>query len=350
LWLQIANIFQWADWQVAFGLHPFPTAAPARTALSLCWLWLAVLGLRRLWRFDVRLGRGLAVLLVSASLGVAVWLNLRAGPTFGVGVLADGATHEARERDYFFVLAFWTWGVLAAAGLTALAASLARRLPAPVALLPFALVLVPVLANRQVTDRTREPVASLPRTYARLLLDAVPPGGVLVTAGDNDSFPLWYLQQVEDYRSDVAVVTMPLLGATWYRTQLAAQHLIDPTSVERWPGSSAALRSVMQHAQRARRPVRVSTLLDATDRRHLDPASGWALQGLVYAPDSSAGAGRTTLDLRALRRSREALPTGALAPLPAHADPAARTTAELLRCTQVTTLADTVLVSGCGGA
>jgi hypothetical protein len=305
--------------------------------------------LRRVWRFDARLGRGLAVLLASATLGVAVWLNLRAGPTFGIGVLPDGAPHEARERDYFFVLAFWAWGVLAAAGVVALAASLARRLPAPVAVLPFVLALVPVLANRPVADRTREPVSSLPRTYARLLLDAVPPGGVLVTAGDNDSFPLWYLQQVEEYRTDVAVVTVPLLGATWYRAQLAAQRLLDDGAVERWPGSGAALRSVMQNASRARRPVRVSTLLAATDRRRLDPGSGWALQGLVYAPDSVAPAGRTTLDLRALRTSRDLLPVGALDSLPAHADPAAHTAQELLRCTLLTTHTDTLLVSGCSG-
>ncbi|MFO0242703.1 protein O-mannosyl-transferase family [Gemmatimonas sp.] len=349
LWLQVANVFQWADWQVAFAAHPFPTAAFGRTALSLCWVWLAALGLRRVWHVDARLGRGLAVLLASATLGVAVWLNLRAGPTFGVGVLPDGAPHEARERDYFFVLAFWAWGVLAAAGVAALAAGLARRLPAPVALLPFALVLVPVLGNRPVADRTREPVASLPRTYARLLLDAVPPGGVLVTGGDNDSFPLWYLQQVEEYRTDVAVVTVPLLGASWYRAQLAAQRLLDGRAVTPWPGSSASLRGVMQSARMARRPVRVSTLLEASDRRRLDPASGWALQGLVYAPDSTVPGGRTALDLRALRASRDLLPVGALDPLPVHADPAAHTAQELLRCTQLTTRTDTLLVSGCNG-
>lgn len=349
LWLQLANVFQWADWQVAFGLHPLPTAALGRTALSVCWAWLGALGLLRVWRFESRVGRAMAVVLASGTLGVALWLNLRAGPSFGIGVLPAGAQHEARERDYFFVLGFWAWGVLAGSGLAALSGTLARRLPAPVAILPLALVMVPVLANRAVADRSTEPVASLPRTYARLLLDAVPPGGVLLAAGDNDTFPLWYLQQVEEYRSDVAVVTVPLLGASWYRATVSRQRLLDSALVEPWRGLDATLSAVMREATARRRPVRVSALLSRADRVRANPAYGWALQGLVYAPDSSAAFGETVLDQRALRATRDQVPPGALQPLPRHADPAASTAQELLRCTTVSSLADSLLVSGCGG-
>jgi len=277
LWLQLGNLFEWADWQVAIGVHPHPEPAVARTLLSVSWAWLGVLGLRRLWRYEARVGRGMAVLLASATVGVALWLNLRAGPSFGVGVLPDDAVHEARERDYFFALGFWTWGLLAGAGLTAVATALARRLPAPVALLPFSLALVPVLANRPVADRTAEPVATLPRTYARLLLDAVPSGGILVAGGDNDTFPLWYLQQVEDVRADVTVVTVPLLGAEWYRAGLARAGVLPRALVTPWAGPEATLAAVMQSARRLRRPLRVSTLLEAGDRRRLDERTGWAL-------------------------------------------------------------------------
>jgi hypothetical protein len=349
LWLQLGNVFQWADWQVAFGLHPQPTAGLWRTSITVLWCWFAGLGVRQLWRHDARVGRAMLLLLLTASFGVAVWLNMRAGPTFGVGILPEGAVHEARERDYFFVLAFWAWGLLAGVGVSAIAATLARRLPAPVALLPFALVLVPVIGNRDVADRTREPVATLPRTYARLLLDAVPRNGVLIAAGDNDSFPLWYLQVVEEYRADVTVVTVPLMGATWYRESLARHQLLAQEAVTRWPGLSAVLRSVMIHAEGRRRAVRVSTLLTRKDRVLLDPTRGWALQGLVYAPDSLLAAGTTGLDLAALRRSREQVPASALAPLPPAADPAAETVQELLRCTRLSTMVDSLLVSGCGG-
>lgn len=350
LWLQLGNVFQWADWQVAFGLHPYPTAHPARTSLTVLWVWLAILGLRHVWRHDARVGRAMLLLVLSASFGVAVWLNMRAGPTFAVGLLPSGTPHEARERDYFFVLAFWGWGLLAGAGLSAMATALGKRLPAAVAMLPLALVVVPVVANRTVADRTREPMATLPRTYARLMLDAVPLRGVLIAGGDNDSFPLWYLQQVEEYRPDVTVVTVPLLGATWYREMLVDRQLLAAEAVARWPGQGAALRSIMIRSEGARRAVRVSTLLSRSDRLLLDPARGWVLQGLVYAPDRVLGAGRTGLDLPALLRSRASVPIGALQPLPPGADPAAQTAQELLRCTQVSTPADSLLVSGCGGA
>ncbi len=349
LWLQVGNFFQWADWQVAFGLHPLPTAALGRTTLSVLWAWLALLGVRAVWRHDARVGRGMIVLLVSATLGVVCWLNMRAGPSFGVGVLPPGAGHEARERDYFFVLGFWAWGLMAGAGAASLATTLARRLPAPVALAPLLVVLVPLIANHPVADRTREPMASLPRTYARLLLDAVPRNGILLAGGDNDTFPLWYLQQVEDYRSDVAIVTVPLLGAEWYRAELAARRLLAPEAVSRWPGTDAVLRSVMIRAAAARRPVRVSTLLGRVDRNRLDPASGWALQGLVYAPAATAAAQTVVLDVPALRAQREQVPRAALAPLPPASDPAAHTAQELLRCTTITNPADPLLVSGCNG-
>jgi hypothetical protein len=291
----------------------------------------------------------MAVLLGSGTLGVAYWLNLRAGPTFGVGVLPDGALHEARERDYFLVLGFWAWGLLAGVGVASVAAALRRRVPAPVAVLPLAAVLVPLLANRDVADRRREPVAGLPRTYARLLLESIPPNGVLVSAGDNDTFPLWYLQQVEELRPDVSIVTVPLLGAPWYRASLAAAGLLGDDMAHAWPGMAGALRSVMAQARAEGRAVRVSTWLAKGDRVRLDPGAGWALEGLVFAPSRDLPAGSTGLDLAVLRRNAAQVPLSALTALPPGSDPAAEMAQTLLRCAQVTTLADPLLVSGCNG-
>lgn len=347
LWLQLANVFEWADWQVAFGVHPFPTPSLPRTLLSLSFVWLAALGLRAVWRHEARVGRAMAVLLLCGTAGVACWLNMRAGPTFGGSFIPAGAAHEARERDYFFVLGFWSWGLLAGAGLAAISAAIAKRLPAPLATLPLLIGAVPLVANRTVMDRTREPIASMPRTYARLLLDAVPQRGVLLAGGDNDTFPLWYLQQVEDYRSDVTVVTVPLLGAAWYRDALAARRLLPPEAVHSWPGLEAALRSVMIHATEDGREVRVSALLSRADRNRVDRTQGWALQGLVYAPSVTTAPGAITLDAAALARAREQVPRSVLAPVPVGADPAVAQMQALLRCTQVQRIDDPLLVSSC---
>jgi len=347
LWLQLANVFEWADWQIAFGVHPFPTPSAPRTLLTLSFVWLAALGLRTVWRYEARVGRAMLVLLLSGTMGVACWLNLRLGPTFGGSFIPAGAVHEARERDYFFVLGFWSWGLLAGAGLAAIASAFAKRLPAPIAALPLLLGAVPLVANRTVMDRTREPIAMMPRTYARLLLDAVPQRGVLLAAGDNDTFPLWYLQQVEDYRSDVTVVTVPLLGATWYREALAARRLLPSEAARSWPGLEATLRSVMIYATDDGRDVRVSTLLARADRQRIDRTQGWALQGLVYAPSAGTAPGAITLDAPALARAREQVPRAVLAPIPAGADPAVAQMQSLLRCTQVVRIDDPLLVSSC---
>ncbi|MCC6241565.1 MAG: DUF2723 domain-containing protein [Gemmatimonadaceae bacterium] len=349
LWLQLGNVFEWADWQVAFGLHPEPAPSFARTTLSVLWVWLGALGLRALFRHEARVGRAMTVLLLSGTFGVALWLNLRAGPSYGQPLLPVGALHEARERDYFFVLGFWAWGLCAGAGMTAMTRALARRLPAPIALLPLALAAVPVLANRPVMDRTREPAATLPRTIGRLLLSSVPPNAVLYVAGDNDAFPLWYLQQVESMRSDVLVVTVPLLGAPWYRHELARRHrLLPSSSVGSWPGMNQVLAQTAGAARRSFRPIRVSVALTSAERIALDPSTGWVLEGLVWAPNSTVAAGASGLDLAAMRRQAEQVPPSAFLPI-VGADPVYGQMQALLRCALVTGLADTLLVGTCNG-
>ena len=350
LWLQLGNVFEWADWQVAFGAHPYAGPAWSRTSLSVLWLWLATLGIRRLWQHDARVARALLLLLLSGTFGVALWLNLYAGPSFGAGVLADSATHEARERDYFFVLGFWAWGMLAGVGLVAVATRLARRVSSPIANAVLAVAAVPLLINGPVLDRRREPAASIPRVFARMLLDAVPVNGVLVAAGDNDTFPLWYLQQDEAYRVDVTVVTAPLLAARWYREQLASRaHLLTPKPGARWTGQPDALRAVGEAAMQSVRALRVSVLLRSDERRMLDPASGWALQGLVYAPTNAVVSGALQLDRTALARATEQIPGSALAPLPPGTDAAIQQLQDVLRCMRVVRLTDPLLVSTCNG-
>ncbi len=349
LWLQFGNVFEWADWQVAFGLHRVPSPSWSRTPLTLLWGWLALLGVRGLWRHDARVGRAMALLLLCGTLGVATWLNLKAGPTYGSGVLADSVVREARERDYFFVLGFWAWGLSAGAGLAVIAARLATRLPAVIAPVAYAVAAVPLVANGPAMDRTREPMASLPRTFGRLLLDAVPQNGVLFTAGDNDSFPLWYLQQVEDYRSDVTVVTIPLLRAAWYREQIATRTRLLPASSGAAVSQLEALQTIATSAAANRRSVRVSALLSAMDRNRVSARVGWALQGLVYAPDSLLRPGTMGLDMPALARARDHVPPALLMTLPVEADAAAFQMQALLRCTQVVAPADPLLVSACGG-
>jgi hypothetical protein len=140
-----------------------------------------------------------------------------------------------RDRDYFFLWSFSAWGVWASLGLVAIWDSLAaligeeritvgrevierpaRRslvIAAPV----LALSLIPLFTNWSKASRAGQTDTA---DFARDLLNSVEPYGVLITVGDNDTFPLWYAQEVEGVRRDVVVANTSLLNTDWYTRQL----------------------------------------------------------------------------------------------------------------------------------
>ena len=348
LWLQLGNLFQWADWQVAFGFHPSVAPGITRTPLTVLWALLGALGIRHIWQRDARIGRAMLVLVSAALVGVVVWLNLRAGPSFGAGILPENAQHEARERDYFFALGFWTWGLLAGVGL----APIAQRFVNKQRVAAFAILAVaalPLVANFRATNRNTLPDSILPRTVAQGLLDAVPDSGILVLAGDNDTFPVWYLQRVERYRTDVGVVSAPLLGAQWYRRELVQQSLLQAGFAGDWRGLGETLRSVAAIADSTGRELRVSTLLPRNQRIQIDPAAGWVLQGLVYAPLVQVAPTATQVDREALAVVGPTMPRSAFLPVSPGGGSATRVMQSLLRCTQANDLTDSLLVTRCNG-
>ena len=303
VWLQLANVAQYADWQMALGWGRGIFTSPARVIATLVFVALAGVGARAMRRDARRLADALLVLLVCGTLGVAAYLNLKAGASLGWtgGSVSDAMPHEARERDYFFVLGFWAWGCLAGYG--ALAITRARRWPAWSAL---AVALVPLAGNWTVSDRSREPEASAARRVARALLESAPRGALLFLAGDNDSYPLWYAQQVHGERPDVALVTLPLLSANWYATEVARRTGL------RWEAEAAVRGTRWRHEQQAAliaraaratgRPVAASPLLSADERAVL--GAGWTLSGVVYVAHDPAD----------FRRQRAAIDSASTAP------------------------------------
>ena len=108
--------------------------------------------------------------------------------------------------------------------------------------------------------------------------------------GDNDTYPLWYLQQVEQVRSDVTPVTMPLLPAEWYGVEIGRRTGL------RWPSGGVVRGAQWQHqelaakiaesARRSGRPVAVSPAMTSMERALL--GSRWALMGAVYVAGGPA--------------------------------------------------------------
>ena len=277
-WLQIGNLIQYADWQVAAGLSDVPGPSLLRTPFTVVMAVAAVYGAAWHRRGDPRSFRVFVCLLLAATLGVIAVLNLRAGPSYGWGVLPDGAMREARERDYFFALAFALCGLWAGLGVVRLALGARgtrwRHLILGVAALP-------VVLNWQANDRRRLPDAVLASSLGHALLLSAPPDAVLVTAGDNDSYASWFTQYVEGYRPDVATVVSPLLGARWYREELRRRHaLLDSAVAAHWHGEEPTLAAIAAAARRHHRPLMVSSSLERSRRSAM--GSAWKFGGLGY--------------------------------------------------------------------
>jgi len=134
---------------------------------------------------------------------------------------------QPRERDYSYVgsfLAFSIWiGIGAAAIMEKLKQFVKNTSITPklnIAIIALLVVLIPgvmLQANYQEHDRSGNYVAW---DYSYNLLQSCEPNGIIFTNGDNDTFPLWYLQEVEGVRKDVTVANLSLLNTPWYIKQL----------------------------------------------------------------------------------------------------------------------------------
>jgi hypothetical protein len=234
---QFEMYWQYFDWQWSRGIDPSETPSSARRPFSVLFLALGGLGLWAAWRSDRAVFVYLASLAALLTVGLVVYLNFRYGYSLAPEI-TDPSQHEVRERDYFYVGGFLVWGVLAGIGLAwtwhALASLLhsARRhlATAPV----LALAFMPLVLNWSWASRSGDYAA---RDWAYDLLMSVEPYAVLFTNGDNDTFPLWYLQEVEGIRRDVTVIVGQYLFTDWYPRQLA--HLTRPENQRPYDPSPA---------------------------------------------------------------------------------------------------------------
>ena len=248
LWIQVGNLFEYADWQVALSLEPSPPPSWLRTPFTLAYAVLGAIGFA--WHRSVHRvsWRAMTTLFVFATLGVVAYLNMKASPSYGHGFLPADAKHEARERDYFFSLAFVCWGLWAGSG----AVSMLRRFGRRGAIAGVAVAALPFVLNYSAVDRSAAPAATAARDSAMRILGPAPRNAVVFAYGDNDTYPVWYAQSVEGIRTDVTSVTVPLLGARWYRAELRRRYgLLESLA---WKGQDSVVAQICRMATRQGRP------------------------------------------------------------------------------------------------
>jgi transmembrane protein TMEM260 (protein O-mannosyltransferase) len=215
---QLGNFWQYFTWQFARDWGRLSGVATGVFAA------LGLYGLGALWKSDRRAGIAGIALLGTLSVALVFYMNFK----YGFSQYLDQANlpREVRERDYFFIGSFSVFGAFVACGLGAAMQGIvdglrdrgsdtARWAAASAVLL---LPLVPVVGNHTTASRAHETMA---RDFAYDMLNSVEPYGVLITAGDNDTFPLWYAQEVEGIRPDVTLANLSLMNTDWHLRQLA---------------------------------------------------------------------------------------------------------------------------------
>ncbi len=223
LWLQLQNYLQYFDWQWANGLATSRTFfAWQRLPFTILFTSLGIYGMQVMKRRDSGMYWLLLLLWLTTGFVLMAYINFKPGFSIGYQQFPDPNMHEVRERDYFYTVSYQVWGLFAGVGIAGLYQLIRRefRAPAPAAGGVLALALLPFALNFTAASRSYSKDARLARDFAHDLLQSVEPYGILFTNGDNDTFPLWYLQEVEEIRQDVSVVNLSLGNTDWYIRQL----------------------------------------------------------------------------------------------------------------------------------
>ena len=146
----------------------------------------------------------------------------------GIGIIiySNQPPNEPRERDYVLVGSIFTYCIWIGMAVNALFAGFTKyKLNSKVALgLASVLVLTaPILMGTQNFDDHSRKDHYASRDYASNFLNSVEENAIIFTYGDNDTYPLWYAQEVEEIRTDVRVVNLSLIAVDWYINKLRSK-------------------------------------------------------------------------------------------------------------------------------
>jgi hypothetical protein len=130
---------------------------------------------------------------------------------------------QPRERDYAYAGSFYAFAIWIGLGVLAIAEFLNKKVnPKMGAIIATVVCLLaaPILMASQEWDDHDRSTKTTPRDMAANYLQSCAPNAILFSYGDNDTYPLWYAQEVEGIRPDVRIVNLSLLGTDWYIRQM----------------------------------------------------------------------------------------------------------------------------------
>ena len=221
--------FKWQWLRDAYQENP-----GLQNGLAVFYFILCILGGWMHFKKDRRSFWFFGPLIATMTFGLIFYLNFKYGHSQALE-LGESVPREVRDRDYFYLWSFSALSVWAALGLVYLWETVASLFGADEVKLGretvveprtrsfllasplLAVAFIPLFGNWQQASRANQTDTT---DFARDLLNSVEPYGILITVGDNDTFPLWYAQEVEGIRKDVIVANTSLLNTDWYTRQL----------------------------------------------------------------------------------------------------------------------------------
>jgi hypothetical protein len=183
-----------------------------RNCFYLLPLILGIIGL--IYHFKKDKHDAWVVLLLFFFTGIAIVLYLNGPPL------------QPRERDYAYSGSFYAFAIWIGLGVLSLIEYMQRRTSATVAgvaTTAICLVAVPGIMAKDGWDDHNRAHRYTSRDFAWDYLQSCAPNAIIFTNGDNDTFPLWYAQEVEGVRPDIRIINLSLLNTDWYIDQMKRQ-------------------------------------------------------------------------------------------------------------------------------
>lgn len=189
---------------------PVSRENPAHNKFYFLPLILGLIGL--FYHMNTDKNNTLVVFLLFFMTGIAIIIYLNQYP------------YQPRERDYAYAGSFYAFSIWIGLGVLSLYNAITKKLKnkkiVAIAVTAVCLLLVPGILAKDGWDDHNRAKKYAARDFAINYLNSCAPNAILITNGDNDTFPLWYAQEVEGVRTDVRVVNYMLASGYWYVHQL----------------------------------------------------------------------------------------------------------------------------------
>jgi tetratricopeptide (TPR) repeat protein len=179
-----------------------------------------IAGMAQLYRIDRKIFMMLMLILFMLSFAIVGYLNMKFSPS---DTDPRHKGHEVRERDYFFHTGFVYFIICAGFGLYSFtewvrSETKGNRLARAAGLSGIIVFSVaPLFTNLHVNNRYKN---YAPKDYGYNMLKCCDEGAILFTNGDNDTFPLWFAQEVMGFKRSVIVANLSLINTDWYIRQI----------------------------------------------------------------------------------------------------------------------------------